>query len=139
MIKLCVKIINGIPLFFREISIIVVSPGPLRTHSVSVKFTEQKILETFTIFANCMRIFPVPLTIPSVISFKIFYIFLNVSQLSQITLLVQSNNRNTRRRREICSKVTIKIPEWRRSGVFTDNLEQISHLFLVFLLLTLNK
>ena len=28
---------------------------------------------------------------------------------------------------------------WRRSGVFILNFEHISHLFLVFLLLTLNK
>ena len=51
------------------------------------------------------------------------------------------NNRNTRTRSEICSKLTIKIPErrhWRRSGVFV-NFEHISHLVLVFLLLTLSK
>ena len=42
---------------------------------------------------------------------------------------------------EICSKL-IKTPErrqWRRSGVFIVNFEQISHLVLVFLLLTLNS
>ena len=39
-------------------------------------------------------------------------------------------------------KLTIKTPERhqrRRSGVFIVNFEHISHLFLVFLLLTLNK
>ena len=49
------------------------------------------------------------------------------------------NNRNTRARCEICSKLTIKTPErrqWRRSSVFTVNFEHISHLVLVFLLLT---
>ena len=40
---------------------------------------------------------------------------------------VQSNNKNTR--------TTL----WRRSGVFIVNFEDISHLFLVFLLLNLNK
>ena len=43
---------------------------------------------------------------------------------------------------EICSKLTIKTPErchWRRSGVFIVNFEHISHLFLVFLLLTLSR
>ena len=38
--------------------------------------------------------------------------------------------------------LTIKTPErryWRRSGVIIVNFEHISHLFLVFLLLTLNK
>ena len=52
------------------------------------------------------------------------------------------NNRNTRARCEICLKLTIKKPErchWRRSRVFIVNLEHISHLVLVFLLLTLSK
>ena len=52
------------------------------------------------------------------------------------------NNRNTRKRCEICSKLTIKTPErrhWRRSDVFIVNSEYISHLFLQFLFLTLNK
>ena len=51
------------------------------------------------------------------------------------------NNRNTRTRCEIYSKLTIKIPErrqWRRSGIFIVNSEYISHLVLVFLLLTSN-
>ena len=52
------------------------------------------------------------------------------------------NTRNTRTRCEIGSKLTIKIPErhhWRRSGVFVVNFEHISHLALVFLLLTLSR
>ena len=43
-------------------------------------------------------------------------------------------------RSEICSKLTIKTPEQRhlrRSGIFIVNFEHISHLVLVFLLLTL--
>ena len=51
------------------------------------------------------------------------------------------NNRNTRTRCEICSKLTIKIPErchWRRSGILIANFGHILHLVLVFLLLTLN-
>ena len=51
------------------------------------------------------------------------------------------NNRNTRIRCEICSKLTLKIPEqcqWRRPGIFLVNFEHISHLALVFLLVTLN-
>ena len=42
----------------------------------------------------------------------------------------------------MCSELTIKTPErrrLRRSGVFMVNFEHISYLFLVFLLLTLNK
>ena len=55
--------------------------------------------------------------------------------------LLKVNNRSTRTRCEICSKLTIKIPErrqWRCSGIFIVNFEHISHLVLVFLLLTLN-
>ena len=32
-----------------------------------------------------------------------------------------------------------KVKEWRRSGVFIVNFEQISHLVLAFLLLTLSR
>ena len=52
------------------------------------------------------------------------------------------NNTDTRTRFEICSKLTMKTPErrhWRRSGVFIINFELVSHLVLVFLLLTLNR
>ena len=52
------------------------------------------------------------------------------------------NNRNTRTRCKICSKLTLKTPErryWGRSGVFIVNFEHISHLVLVFLLLTLSR
>ena len=55
--------------------------------------------------------------------------------------LLKVNNRNTKGRCEICSKLTIKTPErqhWRRSGVFIANFEHVSHLALVFLLVTLN-
>ena len=43
---------------------------------------------------------------------------------------------------EISSKLTMKTPEqpqWRRSGVFIVNYEHISHIVLVFLLLTLSR
>ena len=49
---------------------------------------------------------------------------------------------NTRKRCKICSKLTIKTLEerqLRRSGIFIVNFEYILHLFLVFLLMTLNK
>ena len=64
------------------------------------------------------------------------------SKLSPIGIhLLKINNRNTRTRCEICSKLTIKTPErrhWRRSGVFIVNFEHISDPVLVFLLLTLS-
>ena len=47
--------------------------------------------------------------------------------------LFKVNNRNTRRRYEICSKLTIKTPErrhQRRSDVFIVNFEHISHIFI---------
>ena len=52
------------------------------------------------------------------------------------------NNRKTRTRREISSKLTIKTPEgrhWHRSDVFIVNFEHTAHLVLVFLLLTLSR
>ena len=51
------------------------------------------------------------------------------------------NNKSTRARCEVCSELTIKIPEQRhlrRSGIFIVNFEHISHLALVFLLLNLS-
>ena len=55
--------------------------------------------------------------------------------------LLKVNNRNTRKKYEICSKLTTNTPErlhWNRSSVFIVNLEHTSHLILAFLLLTLN-
>ena len=53
------------------------------------------------------------------------------------------NNRSTRARCELCSKLTIKTtPErhyWRRSGVFIVNFEYIPYDVPVFLLLTLSR
>ena len=56
--------------------------------------------------------------------------------------LLKVNNKSTRTRCEICSKLTIKTLErrqWRHSGVFIVHFEHISYLVLVFLLLTLNR
>ena len=58
------------------------------------------------------------------------------------TYLSKINNRNTGKRCEVCSKLIIKTPERRqllRSGFVVVNFEHILHLFLVFLLLSLNK
>ena len=47
------------------------------------------------------------------------------------------NNRKSRERCEMCSKLSIKTPQrrqWRRFGVFVVKFEHISHLFLVLLL-----
>ena len=56
--------------------------------------------------------------------------------------LLKVNNRNTRTKYEICSRLTLKIREqcqWRRSGVFIVNFEHILDLVLVFLFLTLSR
>ena len=56
--------------------------------------------------------------------------------------MFKGNNRSIKKRCEICSKLTIKTPrrrQRRRIGVFIDNFEHISYIFLLFLLLTLNK
>ena len=56
--------------------------------------------------------------------------------------LFKVSSTNIRKRCEICSKLTIKTSEWRwwrGSDVFKDNFEYTSHLFLVFLFMSLNK
>ena len=52
-------------------------------------------------------------------------------------LLIQSSNRNTRKRSVIC--LTSTTPEQRCSGAFIINFQHTSHLFQVFIWLTLNK
>ena len=50
--------------------------------------------------------------------------------IAPIKRRIEKSNRDTRTRREICSKLTIKTPERRyccRSGVFIVNFEHISH------------
>ena len=56
-----------------------------------------------------------------------------------IHLLVQNQQPETLQKRcEICSKLSIKTPKRRHSVIFIVNFENIPHLFLGFLLLTLN-
>ena len=56
--------------------------------------------------------------------------------------LFKVNNRNTKKMSGVCSKLTIKTTERcqsGRSGIFIGNFKHISHIFLVFLLFTLNN
>ena len=53
-----------------------------------------------------------------------------------IIYLLKVNNRNTRTRCAICSKLTIKTAELRQASFFIVNSEHISHPVLVFRLLT---
>ena len=64
------------------------------------------------------------------------YILCNVNILIIVTWLVilKANNRNTRTRCKIYSKLTI-----RTHGIYIVNFEHISHLAIVFLLLTLSR
>ena len=58
------------------------------------------------------------------------------------TYLFKVNYGKTRNMRGISLELTIKTPEWRLwicFGAFIVNFEQISHIALTFLLLTLNK
>ena len=70
----------------------------------------------------------------------LYFHLLNGFTSQPAIIMFKVHNRNTRC--EICSKSTIKTPkrrQWRRSGVFIVTFRNISHLVLVFLLLTLNK
>ena len=81
----------------------------------------------------------------AVLKFQTWYVVFTFSvpiDLSNQNLLVQSQQKKNRKKCEICSELIMKISERRqclRSGVFNVNLEHISHLFLVFLMLNLNK
>ena len=66
---------------------------------------------------------------------------LMLPELSQLEF-ISSKLTTEELRCEICSKLIIKTPErrqCRRSDVFIVNFENISHLLLVFLLLTLSR
>ena len=75
--------------------------------------------------------------------FKIWILSFWVGVLQRSRHLpAQINNRNTRTRCEICSKLTIKTPDrsqQHRSGVFIVNFEQISFLALLFILFWAGK
>ena len=61
----------------------------------------------------------------------LWVILFSINSNSAGIYLLKVNNRNTRIRCEICSKLTIKIPErrqWDRSGIFIVHFEHISHL-----------
>ena len=74
------------------------------------------------------------------VGFQLLNIFAKTSYYIPSNIyLFKVNNRNTRKRCEICAKLTIKTQERRHSGVFIVNFEHISNFFLVFLLLNLNK
>ena len=74
-------------------------------------------------------------------AFEILPLFNRVRAQPTSIYLLKDNNRNIRTSFEIRSKLKIKTPErrqWRCSGVFIVNFENISYFVLLFLLLTLN-
>ena len=88
----------------------------------------------FNVFDFCCKVTAVQILNTFVLLRKRFF-----SPVPVGNYMFKVNNRNTRTRCEIGSKLTIKTPEryhWRRSGVFVVNFEHISHLVLVLLLLT---
>ena len=144
-----------IPMFqcnFVEFEHVFLSAFSLRKSKLKVKFktTEQGVdldkVKCQELFKGCKNV--------KMHTFFHKIIFLKLKQMygkffkkhfpSKI-LLLQSNNRNTIKRCGICSKLPIKTSErrhwrhWCRYGVFIVNSEHIPHLFLVFLLLALNK
>ena len=121
----------------------------------SMKFKELEIKKLVTKMKHYSKteftgFFLYPLKIPE--NHKIFDIFRGyrirpvawnelISIIPANIYLFKVSNTNARKRCKLCSELTTKIPErrhWRRSGVFILNFEHISHLFLVFPLLTLN-
>ena len=67
--------------------------------------------------------------------------WVSVKHISAGNYMFKVKNKNTRTRRKVCSKFTIKTPKryWRRSGIFIMNFEHLSHLALIFLLLTFSR
>ena len=69
-----------------------------------------------------------------------YAVFLESSYIPAGNYMFKVNNRNTRTRCEIFSKLKVKLPGiWRRSGIFIVNFEYILRFVLVFLLLTLSR
>ena len=86
--------------------------------------------------------YPEPLTVSQFLAAKYFCKTVHLTYLTEFSIRLplrialpsrqlhnQFNNRNTRKRTKICSKVTIKAPErcqWPCYGVFIVNFEQVT-------------
>ena len=123
-------------------------PDPLPTikhkHKSTITFWYPSRLKQVLTLNNWWRIFLVKLVLFAIKSHGRFILCPSPIILSWLfgIYLLKVNNKNTRTRYEICSKLTVKTPErrkWRRSGVIILKFEHISHLVLVFLLLNLSK
>ena len=83
--------------------------------------------KSFFMNFHCTKIFVHLLIVAVVSNFKVFKL---IGWDPANTYLFKVNNRNSKKKCEICSKLTIKMVE-QHSGVFIVNVEHISHLFLV--------
>ena len=83
--------------------------------------------KSFFINFHFTKIFVHLLIVAVVSNFKVFKL---IGWDPANTDLIKVNNRNSKKKCEICSKFTIKTVE-RHYGVFIVNFEHISHLFLV--------
>ena len=107
---------------------------------LTVKKPEQRQWRHSVIFIVNFDHFITPCCSTSIVNFG-HAIAYTTSGVPTGIYLLKFNNRKTRTRSEIYSKLTIKTLErghWCRSVVFIVNFQDISHLSLVFLLLTLN-
>ena len=98
--------------------------------------TKYQILQ-FNDSADLQNFFPEETFIYSEKKNKLYY-----TNHSANIYLFKVNDRNITKRCKIYLKLTVKTPEQRRwslSGVFIVDFEHVSHLFLQFILLTLNK
>ena len=85
---------------------------------------------------NMVFVNPESLSIISSDKEQFFWPYLLILALfSENKKMLKVNNRNTRNGFKICSKLTTERPERRECIV----IKHISHLFLLFLLLTLNR
>ena len=108
--------------------------------------------QEITYFTNNYILYGHFYVVQSLISLRTWDTFPYFQVPEQLLLLIQNtpqeniyilkvNNANTRKRCEICSKLPLKTPDrfyWRHSGIFIVNFEHISHLSLMFVLLTFN-
>ena len=114
-----------------------------QTTTISEQILSQFVYICLTVSSICYAKNENDSYIFSFFYFLFWLFFTLVTDISADNYMFKVNNRNTARTRcEICSNLTIKTPErrqWRCSGVFIVNFEHISHLVVVFLLLTLSR
>ena len=113
--------------------------GILRYISGRLNFSQIKLSSALVFAFGTYQNLKIKIQVWSLLNLSFKFWFISKSITNSVNIyFFKVNNRNTRRRCEICSKSTTETPERlrRRSGVFIVNFVSISHFFLVFLLLT---